>query len=273
MRQRPSTTTGPLATHEGALTIQHQQLFYRQMVPRGSNSTRKHHLVFLHEGLGCTAMWHDFPALVVGDTGLPSVVYDRAGYGRSSRQVSPRDERYLHIEARDILPRLLDSLQIEHAILIGHSDGGSIALLAAAACPERIAGIVTEAAHVFVEPLTLEGIRETVAAYDQRHLEQRLARYHGNKARELFFAWADTWRSPSFRNWNIEDCLGMIQCPALIIQGREDPYGSARQVESIVAGIGPQATPLLISDCGHAPHRDAPGQVRDAIAEFVTSLP
>ena len=272
MGKHPSTMTGPIAIHEGRVTIQDQQLFYRQMVDQGLNPSRKSHLVFLHEGLGCTAMWHDFPTLVAGDTGLPCVVYDRSGYGRSSRHSSPRDERYLHIEAQDILPRLLDLLQIERAILIGHSDGGSIALLTAAACPERIAGIVTEAAHVFVEPITLEGIRDTVAAYDPRHLEQRLARYHGEKARELFFAWADTWQSSSFRNWNIEDCLGMIQCPALIIQGRDDPYGSVRQVESIVSGIGSQATPLLIPNCGHAPHRDVPGQVRDAINDFVASL-
>ena len=203
-------------------------------------------------------MWHDFPALVTGDTGLPALVYDRSGYGRSPGHVPPRDERYLHREAQDVLPQLLESLQIERAILIGHSDGGSIALLTAAACPERIAGIVTQAAHIFVEPLTLEGIRETVAAYEPRHLEQRLARYHGAKTRELFFAWADTWLSESFHSWNIEDCLGKIQCPALVIQGREDPYGSARQVQSIVTGIGPQATPMLIPDCGHTPHRETP---------------
>ena len=272
MNERLSATTGPLDTQEGLLTIQHQRLFYRRMAAPGFKLNTQPHLVFLHEGLGCTAMWHDFPARVASDTGLPCVIYDRSGHGQSSGHAPPRDKRYLHIEAQDILPQLLDSLQIDRAILIGHSDGGSIALLTAAACPERIAGIVTEAAHVFVEPLTLEGIRETVAAYEPRHLEQRLTRYHGSKARNLFFAWADTWQSPSFRRWNIEDCLGRIQCPTLVIQGREDPYGSARQVESIVNGIGPQATPLLIPRCGHAPHRDTPERVREAIAQFVKPL-
>ena len=272
MNEGLSAASGPLAIQEGALTIRHQRLFYRRMVsPRYAPDT-KPHLVFLHEALGCTAMWHDFPAKVAYDTGLPTIVYDRSGYGRSPDQRPPRGKDYLHREAQKVLPRLLEYLQIERAILIGHSDGGSIALLSAAACPDRIAGIVTEAAHVFVESLTLEGIRETVAAYETRRLEQRLARYHGAKGRKLFFAWADTWQSASFRSWNIENCLGMIQCPALIIQGREDPYGSARQVESIVTGIGAQATPMFIPACGHAPHRDRPESVREAIAAFVAPL-
>jgi len=217
-------------------------------------------------------MWHDFPACVVADTGLGGVSYDRVGYGRSFGSSRPRGKDYLHVEAQEILPRFLECQQIEKAVLIGHSDGGSIALLAAAACPEKIIGIVTEAAHVFVEDITLAGIRDTVAAYGKRHLEKRLARYHGAKARELFFAWADTWLSPWFRDWRIESCLHRIQCPALIIQGREDPYGTKHQVQSIVAGIGPQAIPLMIPGCGHAPHRDAPGPVRRAIVEFLNAL-
>jgi pimeloyl-ACP methyl ester carboxylesterase len=135
-----------------------------------------------------------------------------------------------------------------------------------------VAGIVTEAAHVFVESITREGIREALASYEPHGLEKRLARYHGDRAHDLFFAWADTWLSPGFQDWNIENCLGRIQCPALIIQGLEDQYGSPRQVNSIVAGIGPHAVPLFISGCGHAPHRDAPRRVRRAIAEFVGAL-
>jgi pimeloyl-ACP methyl ester carboxylesterase len=122
---------------------------------------------------------------------------------------------------------------------------------------------------VFVEPVTLDGIRDTVSAYGPRHLEARLSRYHGDKTRALFFAWADTWLCDAFRDWNIEACLPRIRCPALIIQGHDDPYGSARQVRAIVAGIGPKARPLLLPDCGHAPHRDVPATVRDAIAAFV----
>lgn len=184
----------------------------------------------------------------------------------------PRGKDYLHVEATEVLPRLLDALHIRHAILIGHSDGGSIALLAAAMCPNRISGVITLAAHVFVESITLNGIRETVAAYEPRALEQRLTRYHGAKTRSIFFAWAETWLSEGFRDWNIEGCLDTIQCPALIIQGWDDPYGSMQQVEAIVSGIGPQAVSMMIPDCGHSPHRDDPRKVREAISVFTSSI-
>jgi pimeloyl-ACP methyl ester carboxylesterase len=259
------------AVEEGTLTIGEQRLFYRRLVPH--HTAPGPHLVFLHEALGCTAMWHDFPAQVATDTGRPAIVYDRAGYGRSSRMPDqPRDKSYLHREAEIVLPKLLTRLQIDQALLIGHSDGGSIALLAAAACPAKVTGIVTEAAHVFVESITRQGIREALASYEPQGLEKRLTRYHGDRTRGLFCAWADTWLSAAFQDWNIEDYLGRIRCPALIIQGLEDQYGSPRQVEAIVAGIGPRATPLFIPGCGHIPHREAPGRVRGAIAKFVAAL-
>jgi pimeloyl-ACP methyl ester carboxylesterase len=267
-RQFPITV---LSTQEGILGIDPPRLFYRRISPLQPGFVPRHTLVFLHEGLGCTAMWHGFPALVVRDTGLPAIVYDRPGYGRSSGHPLPRDKSYLHHEAQEVLPRVLDDLQVERAILVGHSDGGSIALLAAAASPEKIAGIVTEAAHVFVEPITLKGIRKAVAAFGPRHIEKRLARYHGAKARNLFFAWSDTWLSESFQNWNIEDCLDRITCPALVMQGCEDPYGSERQVQSIVAGIGPQSSAVLMPG-GHALHRDTPENVSGAIAGFLKTL-
>jgi len=268
-----TSTADAIAVAESTLTIRKQRLFYRRLTPRSTGPKSAPTLVFLHEALGCAAMWHAFPAQVANDTGLPAIVYDRAGYGRSSRLPQrPRDKSYLHREAQDVLPKLLDRLNIDQAILVGHSDGGSIALLAAAAGSDKVAGIVTEAAHVFVEPITREGIRDAVAAYEPRGLEKRLDRYHGDRTRGLFFAWADTWLSAAFRDWNIEDCLGRIQCPALIIQGLADQYGSPRQVEAIVAGIGANAVPLLIPGCGHAPHRDAPRRVRRAIAEFAAGL-
>jgi pimeloyl-ACP methyl ester carboxylesterase len=263
-----------VAFEEGALALGGQRLYYLRLMPRKTTADSGPTLVFLHEALGCTAMWHDFPAQVVNDTGLPAIVYDRAGYGRSTPLAHhQRDKFYLHQEAEVVLPQLLAQLQIDRAVLIGHSDGGSIALLTAAACPAKVVGIVTEAAHVFVESITRQGIREALAAYEPRGLEKRLARYHGKRTQGLFFAWADTWLSPAFRDWNIEDCLGRIQCASLIIQGCEDQYGSQRQVEAIVTGIGARAAPLLIPDCGHAPHRDAPRRVRRAIADFIASLP
>jgi pimeloyl-ACP methyl ester carboxylesterase len=273
MNAKSPSTADVMVLEEGTLEMKEHCLFYRRLRPRDTKTASDTALVFLHEALGCTAMWHDFPAQVARDTRMPAIIYDRAGYGRSSRSpYRPRDRSYLHCEAQVVLPQLLERLQVDQAILIGHSDGGSIALLAAAACPDKVAGIVTEAAHVFVESITRGGIREALAAYEPHGLEKRLARYHGDRAQDLFFAWADTWLSPGFQDWNIENCLGRIQCPALIIQGLEDQYGSPRQVNSIVAGIGTHAVPLFIPGCGHAPHRDAPRRVRRAIAEFVATL-
>jgi len=265
--------TAALAADEGFVALGAQRLFYRRLKPHRAEADPKPTLVFLHEALGCTAMWHDFPARVASAAGLPALIYDRAGHGRSSGGTHRiRDNFYLHVEAEVVLPQLLERLQIDSAILVGHSDGGSIALLAAAASPARVIGIVTEAAHVFVETITRQGIRDALAAYEARGLGKRLFRYHGAQTRELFFAWADTWLSPSFGDWNIENCLGRIQCPALIIQGTLDPYGTPHQVDAIVAGIGPRATPMMLPGCGHMPHREAPGNVRDAIAKFVAAL-
>lgn len=265
--------TAALVAEEGFVTLGTQRLFYRRLRPRREETVPLPTLIFLHEALGCTAMWHGFPARVASAAGLPALIYDRAGYGRSSGGSHRiRDKSYLHVEAEAVLPQLLERLQIDAAILVGHSDGGSIALLAAAACPATIRGIVTEAAHVFVETLTRQGIREALSAYAARGLGKRLSRYHGEQTHGLFFAWADTWLSPSFRDWNIEDCLGRIQCPALIIQGTADPYGTRRQVDAIVAGIGPRAVPMMIPGGGHMPHRETPDLVRDAMVEFAAAL-
>lgn len=278
MNAPPIAPTAQLTVQDDIVALGAQRLFCRRLTPGRGGADPGPTLVFLHEALGCTAMWHDFPDRVARATGLPALIYDRAGHGRSSA-VSPgtpdkgaRDKAYLHVEAEVVLPHLLERLHIDAALLVGHSDGGSIALLAAAACPARIVGIVTEAAHVFVETLTRQGVRKTLAAYEERDLEARLARYHGDQTRTLFFAWAHTWLSPSFRGWNIEARLGRIRCPALVIQGTADPYGTPRQVEAIVAGIGPRAAPLLIPGGGHTPHREAPDLVRDAIAEFAAPL-
>ena len=273
MPNAPSPPTATLAVREGLLDIDGHRLFYRRLTPLDSESVDGPALVFLHEALGCTAMWHDFPARVATLTGLAAVSYDRSGYGRSPASPHRRDKDYLHREAQNVLPKVLEGLAIHRAVLVGHSDGGSIALLAAAVLPDTIAGIVTEAAHVFVESVTLEGIRQTVNDYERRDLEKRLGRYHGANTRALFLAWADTWLAPSFRDWNIEDCLSRIRCPALILQGCDDPYGSDRQVAAIAAGIGSQARPLLLPACGHAPHRDATDRVCQAVGAFVAALP
>jgi pimeloyl-ACP methyl ester carboxylesterase len=229
-------------------------------------------LVFLHEGLGSIGQWRDFPLAVCAGAGLPGLVYERRGHGKSDPLDGPRSRNYLHEEALDVLPAVLDQSGISAAILIGHSDGGSMALLFAAEYPGRVLGIVTEAAHVFVEDVTLEGIRKAVALYGTTNLKTHLQKYHGEKTDGLFHAWADTWLAPSFRDWNIESCLPRVRCPLLVIQGRDDEYGTPAQVEAIVKQAGGPARPLIIPNCGHIPHHQAKEQVLAAVVPFVSAV-
>lgn len=228
-------------------------------------------LVFLHEGLGCIALWRDVPARLSQRLGLPAIVYDRRGHGRSAPFPGPRGLRYLHEEAEEQLPALLQALGIGEAVPVGHSDGGTIALLFAAAFPERTRALVTLAAHVFVEDITLEGIEEAARAYEAGELASRLRRHHGEKTDALFRAWADTWRAPWFRGWNVEDRLPRVRAPALVIQGEDDRYGTALQVEAIARGLGGPCRTLMLEGVGHAPHLEAPDAVIDATASFVGS--
>jgi pimeloyl-ACP methyl ester carboxylesterase len=222
-------------------------------------------IVFLHEALGSVAQWRDFPQKIADSTGFNVFAYDRLGHGMSDGFLQKRELDYLQIEAWEVLPAMLAQLGIETPIVYGHSDGGSIALLYAARFPTL--AVITEAAHVFVEPLTLEGIRD--ALLRKTFLLERLYRFHGEKTEALFAAWSDTWLAPEFQGWNIESELEQITSPALIIQGREDAYGTMAQVEHIVAGIGEKAAALLIDQCGHSPHREATDAVLTAVQVFL----
>lgn len=230
-------------------------------------------IVFLHDSLGCVETWRDFPEVLASAVGFDAVVYDRQGYGRSSPfGPMPRTLQYLEAEAQ-VLRRLLDALEIDSAVLFGHSDGGSIALIAAAMEPARIAAVVTEGAHVFVEDVTLRGIREAQESLGTTDLAQRLARYHGDKVPALTAAWIDTWLSPAFRSWNIERYLPDIRCPVLVMQGEQDEFGTVEQVNAIVRGVGARAKSLMIPDIGHTPHREARETVLEAASAFVAALP
>lgn len=214
-------------------------------------------LVFLHEGLGCCAMWKDFPALLCQATGCRGLLYDRLGYGQSSPLAARRQLHYLHDYALRELQQVLTALiPGQDYFLIGHSDGGSIALIHAAQQPCRLRGIITEAAHVFVEDVTLDGIREADAAFGAGKL-RALARYHGEKTQAIFKAWSETWLSYGFQFWNIEYLLPSIECAALVVQGSEDRYGSAAQVDAIVARAL-NAVPAMVEQCGHTPHQEQP---------------
>lgn len=225
-------------------------------------------LVFLHEGLGSTGLWRDFPARLCALTGCPGLSYDRQGYGRSSPLTRPRSVHYLHHYALGELPAVLARLIPEQDYLvIGHSDGGSIGLLHAAEQPLRLRGLITEAAHVFVEAETLAGIRAADDAYAAGKL-QGLKRHHGDKSEALFRAWADIWQSPGFKAWNIEYALPSITCPLLAIQGRDDQYGSAAQLDAIVGPL-PQAEKATVEACGHTPHHEQQEIVLGLMAAYV----
>ncbi|MGH7661730.1 MAG: alpha/beta fold hydrolase [Vulcanimicrobiaceae bacterium] len=229
-------------------------------------------IVLLHEGLGAAGAWGDFPQLLRAATGRSIVAYSRAGYGRSTVVREPFDVAYMHREADAVLPVLLDRLEIPHAVLFGHSDGGSIALIFAAHEPERVDALILEAPHVFVEDLTVESIAEISRRYpDDARLRRGLARYHEDP--DLAFKrWNEIWLSPPFRQWNITDLLRGIRAPALVLQGRDDEYGTLAQVDAITKAL-PQAETALLDGCGHAPHRDAREQVLALTASFVRRAP
>jgi pimeloyl-ACP methyl ester carboxylesterase len=230
-------------------------------------------LVFLHEGLGSVAQWHDFPAHLCRRTRCPGLLYDRIGHGKSSPLTCPRTIDYLHQAATDELAKVVESLiPGQRYILVGHSDGGSIGLISGAARSPHLLGIITVAAHVFVEQVSLDGIAHAKEAFAQGKLKKGLARYHGDKTEPLFKAWAETWMSPWFRSWNMTDLLPSIEVPLLVLQGRDDRYGTPFQVDTIVNHSAGPATPLLLEDCGHAPHLEFPELTLDLMSCFVNRL-
>ena len=224
-------------------------------------------LLLLHEGLGCVAMWRDFPAKLAAMTGCRVIVWSRPGYGGSQPYPEAREIGYMHREAEESLPALLDGLNIERPVLIGHSDGGSIALIFAGAFPEVPLGIAVLAPHEFVEEITLLGIRSARSVWESTDWPKKLDRYHLDAPR-VFREWNDTWLSPPFRDWNIEQYLPKIRCPVLAIQGEDDEYATMRQIEVIAEQV-PGTQLLKLSNCGHTPQRDQEAVVLAALSEFV----
>lgn len=228
-------------------------------------------LVFLHEGLGCASGWRDFPATLAAATGCPALLYSRLGYGRSDPAPLPRPVRFMHDEALLVLPALLDRAEIDDAILVGHSDGASIALIFAGTSGERIRGLVLLAPHVFVEEICIASITAFRDAYPGSEARSKLLRRHDD-ADSTVRGWTDVWLHPDFRRWNIQDVLPGVCVPSLVIQGTADEYGTIAQVEAVCAGISGPATPLLLPQVGHAPHRDQPELVLQAMTRFVRGL-
>lgn len=224
-------------------------------------------LVFLHEGLGSVAAWRDFPRTLCERLGARGIVYSRRGYGQSDALTAPRETDYLHREAHDVLPALLAHLGIAAPLLVGHSDGGSIALLYAAR--HTPVAIAIMAPHVLVEDVTLEGIRVARQTWSaggpSNRLREALTRVHSDAA-GAFFGWNDAWLAPAFAHWNIESEIESVRCPVLALQGVDDQYGTLEQLDRIARRVQGPCTLLKLDACGHAPHRDQPDAVSAAIA-------
>jgi pimeloyl-ACP methyl ester carboxylesterase len=239
----------------------------------GSDDPARPVVVFLHEGLGSIAMWKDFPRLFCAAHDLRGLVYSRYGYGNSTPR--PAAERWLpdfmHRQANEVLPALLAALGIERPWLLGHSDGGSIALLHAASFPENLRGVIVVAPHIFVEDISVASIRIARDAYLSQGLRERLARYHAD-VDSAFWGWNDIWLDPAFRDWNIEAELGRIRCPVLAAQGEDDEYGTLEQIYGI-ARKAPQTKILVLPQCGHSPHRDRPEALIQEAGNFIGSHP
>ena len=228
-------------------------------------------LVFLHEGLGSIRQWRDFPEQLARATGRRALVYDRYGYGGSEVLVEARRTvRFMHEEALEALPEMLENLQVKTPILIGHSDGASIALIYAGA-GNPVRGLAVMAPHVFVEEHGLESIRKVKKTFETTDLPERLGKYHRDSGR-TFHLWNDAWLDPVFRSWNIEEVLPGIKCPLLAIQGEGDEYGSMAQLEAIARQAGGPCELLKLPECGHSPHKDQPDKVLRAMAGFIKRM-
>lgn len=227
-------------------------------------------LVFLHEGLGCVEMWRDFPEKLATTTGCGALIYSRSGYGRSDPCPLPRPTDYMDPEGLDVLPAVMDAFHIRDGILIGHSDGGSIGIIYAggtAATPLR--GLITEAAHLFCEDLSVHSIEKAKAGYQTGNLRRGLEKYHGRNTDGAFWGWNDVWLSPDFRKWDISSYLPDIRVPMLVIQGEDDQYGTRAQVSAIARHAGAGARVEMIPGCDHWPHLEKPEMTLELMAEYI----
>jgi pimeloyl-ACP methyl ester carboxylesterase len=230
-------------------------------------------LIFLHEGLGCVDMWRDFPAKLAASTGCGAMVYSRLGYGHSDPCPLPRPIHFMHDEGLEMLPELLEVTAIRECILIGHSDGGSIAIVYAGGTSAKpLRGVITEAAHVFCEEISVRSIQQAKNFFQNGDLRLKLEKYHGANTECAFWGWNDVWLHPDFIHWNLEAYLPKIKVPMLVIQGENDEYGTSAQVGAIAQKAGMGAEVLLLPECGHSPHRDQEAPTLKAMTNFITTV-
>ena len=231
-------------------------------------------IVFLHEGLGSCSQWHDFPKNISDNTKCPVLVYDRYGYGKSEQINEPRTVNFLNKEALEFLPVIVKELKFENfkLILVGHSDGGSIAIIYAGAFPKNVVGLITEAAHVFIEDISVNGISLIADSKNKPKWIKILRKHHGENTEKMINSWTQTCLIPEFRFWNIENYLKTITCPIIAIQGELDNYGTFAQLESIKNNVKSNVELMHIADCAHVPHQQASEIVKNQITKFVLKV-
>jgi pimeloyl-ACP methyl ester carboxylesterase len=248
----------------GEITVDGKRLETRWLEPRDRAAPT---IVMLHEGLGSVGLWKEFPQQLAERTGCGVFAYSRYGHGGSAKLADKRPIEFMHHEGEVVLPELLDKLAIANPIVLGHSDGGSIALIFAGKYPGRVRGLILEAPHVFVEDLSVSSIQAAKVAYETTNLRARLGCYHEH-VDATFWGWNDIWLEPQFRGWNIESYLRTIRCPVLCLQGDEDEYGTRAQLEAIAEQV-PETEIVMLPACGHSPHRDQFDAALEKMAEFV----
>ena len=253
----------------GFLQIGASDLKYRMIGPSPEQAPT---IVMLHEGLGSAGLWGDFPEKLQAATGVGVFVYSRAGYGASTPAKLPRPLDYMHVEALDVLPKLLDAIGFRRGLLVGHSDGASIAAIYAGAHQDhRVQGIALIAPHFVVEDISVTSIAAIKKAYETTNLKEKLARWHKD-VDSAFYGWNGAWLDPNFRSWDISEYLAYIRVPIAILQGVDDEYGTMRQVEIAQEECYCPVDVSVIPGAGHQPHREAPGATLDAISEFANAV-
>ena len=253
----------------GFLTINDANLEYRMIGPVPDQAPT---IVMLHEGLGSAALWGDFPDRLQASTGAGVFVYSRAGYGASSPVKLPRPLDYMHVEALDVLPKLLDAIGFRRGLLVGHSDGASIAAIYAGGVQDhRVRAIALMAPHFIVEDISVSSIAEIKTAYETTNLKDKLARWHSD-VDNAFYGWNGAWLDPKFRNWDISEYLAYIRVPIAIVQGANDQYGTLRQIEIAEDECYCPVDVTVLDDAGHSPHREAPDATLDVISDFANAV-
>lgn len=263
--------SGNTVTVDGRLQVDSVGIAYRRISPGGTDSRHistgnSPVIVMLHEGLGSITQWRDLPEVLARRCGLEVVAYDRGGYGRSDPLPEAYSDGFMEREAAEVLPAVLDELGIRRPILVGHSDGASISLIAAGSGSVVPLGVAVIAPHSFIEDICIDGIRAIDGQREQ--VISGLARHHDHP-RLAFERWRDVWLTPRFRHWDIRPLLERIDCPVLVLQGDGDQYGTEAQVSTIVQSA-PNATGHLLADCGHVAHRDQPERIAGYLADFVS---